>query len=275
MNSSIISPFTALSLKLVGLILIFSSLLDYIVLAIPFNPLDSRWQITYISTVVDRGIIPMVGMAFLLTGYWIGNMGKNAPSQSSGLDVRLPVFILSSFLGLVFLLFVPLYLNNLRTISGDALEQINQGAAQAETRLQTEFDQLNNLLGNEQQLKQLDQRIQQLDQAITSGQVQGRQLTAQQRQQLQEQKQRFENLRSLRDQPEEIEKRLSELQTRLRSQKLDREKLAKTETLKRGLRIGLSSLMLTGGYSAIGWLGIKNMGGSAPRPKKTPRAPKR
>ena len=116
---------------------------------------------------------------------------------------------------------------NLSQLAIEALEQINQGAAQAETRLQTEFDQLNNLLGNEQQLKQLDQRIQQLDQAIASGQVQGQQLTAEQRQQLQEQKQRFENLRSLRDKPEEIEKRLSQLQTQLHNQKLEREKKVK------------------------------------------------
>ena len=42
------------------------------------------------------------------------------------------------------------------------------------------------MLGNEQQLKQLDRGIQQLDQAIASGQIQGQQLTTQQRQQLQE-----------------------------------------------------------------------------------------
>ena len=257
--------FTSLCLKVVGVILIVSALIDYIVLAIPFQPLEASWQIAYIGTVVDRGIIPMVGIAFLLSGYWVDSV---VSKKNAGLDLKLPVFIFSTVLGLVFLLFVPLYLNNLRTISNNALEQITERAAQVENRLQTEFDQLNALLQNQEQLQQLDQRIAQIDRAIQTGQFQGQTLNAQQKQQLEQQKQRLENISQLRDQPEKLEERLSELQNQLRSRQQERENRAKTETFKRGVRIGLSSLMLAGGYSIIGWLGLKGAGGSkAPRSK--------
>ena len=80
MNTSTISPFTSLALKLIGVILILSSLLDYITLAIPFQPLNAEWQIGFTGQIVDRGIVPMVGIAFLLVGYWIdtsvGGTGK-------------------------------------------------------------------------------------------------------------------------------------------------------------------------------------------------------
>jgi ABC-type multidrug transport system fused ATPase/permease subunit len=264
-----VSSFTSLSLKLVGIILFLSSFLDYAILAFPFQPLEARWQIGYISTVVDRGIIPMIGIAFVLAAYWIDNAGGKP--KASIFDVRLPMFVCASLLGVVFLLFVPLYLNNLRTISTDAQEQISQRATEVEQRLQTEFDQLNALLTNQDRIKELDQNIQQINQALSSGQIQGQQLNPQQKQQLEQQKQRLEGLRSLRGKPEEMEKRLNEVQTRLRSQKLETEKQAKTETLKRGLRIGLSSLMLAAGYSTIGWLGLKDSMGSKPPSSRKPK----
>jgi ABC-type multidrug transport system fused ATPase/permease subunit len=265
-----ITPFTSLSLKLIGIILILSSLLDYILLALPFNPLESRWQIAYIGTVVDRGIVPLVGIAFVLAAYWVDSTTGNP--KGSGIDVKLPMFFLASLLGLVFLLFIPLYLNNLRTVSADAQEQISQRAEEVEQRLQGEFDQLNQLLTDQNRIRELDQNIQQINQALNSGQIQGQTLNPQQRQQLEQQKQRLEGLRNLQGKPEEIEQRLNELQTQLRGQRLEQENLAKTETLKQGLRIGLSSLMLAGCYSVVGWIGLKNsMGGQAPRS----RAPKR
>ena len=63
MNNSAISTFTSLCLKTVGTILIASSFLDYITLAVPFQPLDSQWQIGFTSEIVDSCIFPMVGMA--------------------------------------------------------------------------------------------------------------------------------------------------------------------------------------------------------------------
>jgi hypothetical protein len=263
-----VTPFTSLSLKLVGIILMLSSLLDYIVLALPFTPLEARWQIGYIGTVVDRGIIPMVGMGFILAAYWI----DNSTGFQSAFNIKLPMFLFASLLGLVFLLAVPVYLNNLRTISVDAQEQIGKRAEEFEQRLQEEFNQLNELLQNPQRIQQLDQNLQQITQVINSGQIQGQKLTLPQKQELEQQKRRLEELKNLRGKPKEIEKRLKELQTQLRTQKLEQENQAKLETFKQGLRIGLSSLMLAGAYSTIGWIGLKD---SISNPSPRSRKPKR
>ena len=259
MNTSTISPFTSLALKLIGVILILSSLLDYITLAIPFQPLNAEWQISFTGQVVDRGIVPMVGIAFLLVGYWI-EASVASTNKKPTFDLRLPVFILASLMGLIFLLLVPLHLNNLREAQSTAISQINQGAGEAESRIKTQFDQLNTLSQDPKRLQQLDTRIKEIDVAINSGQVQGQRLNPEQLQNLNQTKQQLQNFRELAKNPEALEARLNELQTQLRDQKLERENRAKTEALKQGIRTGLSSLMLAVGYIAIGWLGLKKMG---------------
>ena len=64
--------------------------------------------------------------------------------------------------------------------------------------------------------------------------------------------------------PEALEARLSELQTQLRDQTIQRENRAKTEALKQGIRTGLSSLLLAIGYLVMGWFGLQsnNSGGT-------------
>ena len=247
MHSSKISPYTSLSLKLVGVILTISSVLDYIVLAIPFEPMNREWQVGFTSQIVDRGIIPMVGIAFLLLGYWIDN-NNVAPNLSGGrsrIDLRQPVFIFASILGLLFLLLVPLHVNNIRLLSSDKLQEIEQGAGEIENRLEAQSGRL------------LDQQIQVIEEALKTGQLQGQQLNEQQRQQLEQRKQQ---LLSLRNNPDALQAQLDERKNQLGAERLKLEKKAKTEGLKQGLRIGLSSLMLAVGYSVIGWLGLK--GGS-------------
>ena len=66
MNSAKMSLFTSFFLKLVGTILILASLLDYIVLAIPFRYQQEQWLVGFITQVVDRGIIPMIGIVFII-----------------------------------------------------------------------------------------------------------------------------------------------------------------------------------------------------------------
>jgi hypothetical protein len=262
------TQFTYFCLKIIGVILILSSLLDYITLAIPPQLLDSQWQFDFTTQIVDRGIIPMVGIAFILMGYSIDTSMANA-SNKSGIDLRMPTFILSSILGLVFLLLVPLHLSNLHQVNSNVLTQIEQKADQAENNIKSQYDQLNTLIKDPQRLQQLEAQISKINSAISSGQYQGQSLNAEQIQRLEEQKKQLENLRELAKNPDSVEGRLSELQTQLRDQKLEQEGRAKTDALKQGFRTGLSSLMLAIGYIAIGWLGLKGMGGASVSRKKT------
>ena len=257
MSNSQASKFTSLSLKVVGIILIVSSLLDYITLAIPFQPLNSQWQIAFTGQIVDRGIVPMVGISFMLVAYWIES---SVTVKNSGFGIRLPVFILSLLLGFVFLILVPLHLNNLRLVSADAFTQLEQRAEEAETRISEQYEQLNAISSDPQRLELLEGRIAELDNAIGSGQFQGQNLNPQQVQQLQQTKQQLQNFRELAENPEALEARLSELQTQLRDQKLERENRAKTEAFKQGIRTGLSSLLLAIGYLVMGWFGLQGTG---------------
>jgi hypothetical protein len=248
------SSFTALTLKVVGLIMILSSLIDFILLAIPFNPLQREWQLSWTTQVVDRGIIPMVGIALLLAGYWISSNAAAVTERKSGAqDLRFWVLLLSSLLGLMYLLLVPLHLNNIRLASTQALEQINQRATQEEGRIQTESQQINTLI-------QDNQRLSELDQAIASGQVQGEQL-----QRLQAIRQQIE---AIKKDPQALNQQVEAAQTQLRSRRLEAEKQARASAFKLGLRTGLSSLLLAIGYIAVGWTGLRSLKSSSqPRRK--------
>lgn len=263
--------FTSLALKLIGVIFILSSLLDYVTLAFPLNWQSSQWQIGLVTSIVDRGVVPLVGIAFILVGYWIDSLVESSPIKKSGFDLRFPVYILSAVLGLVFLLMVPLHLNNLNLAKTNALEQIQQGAGQGAEQIQQFLTQVDTLSKNPQQL---DGRIQQLNQAIESGQLQGRQLNAQQLENFRQQRDQLQGLRNLAQNPSEYQKRTDELKKQLETQLLNRRKQAesqaKTQALKQSLRIGLSSLMLAIVYFVIGVFGLRSSissGATTPRPK--------
>lgn len=242
------SLFTALALKLIGIILIVSSLIDYIVLLIPFNPLNQQWQLAFTTQIVDRGIIPMVGLALLFLGYWVSNTTDDAPTERKPwLDLRFWAFLLASLLGLLFLLLVPIHLNNIRLASDLAVQQINQRANLAENQITNQSQQVNTLLSD-------NSKLQELDKALNNPQV-----PPEQKAQLQAIKQQIEKFKQ---DPKALNQKVEEAQTQLRSGKLEAEKRAKTEAWKQGLRTGVSSLLLSLGYIVIGWTGLRSMGGS-------------
>ncbi|ACK73391.1 conserved hypothetical protein [Gloeothece citriformis PCC 7424] len=260
------SAYTSLCLKLMGVIFILSFLLDVITFAIPFQWQNSQWQISFVTTIVDRGVVPLVAMAMILIGYWIDNASGVVAKKSSLLSLKLPVFILASLLGLVFLLLVPVHLNNLNRAQATALEQIQQGVGQGEQQINAFLTQLNSISQNPQQLSG---QIQQFQQILETGTFQGQQLSAQQLEQLKRQNDQLKGLRDLAQNPQDFKKRVEEiknqLQTQLNKRQQNAESRAKTEALKQGLRIGLSSLMLAIVYSAIGWLGIRNVFTASPK----------
>ncbi|GBF81298.1 hormogonium polysaccharide biosynthesis protein HpsJ [Aphanothece sacrum] len=268
------SAFTSLSLKLIGVIFILSSLLDYLTLAFPLNWQSPEWQIGLVTNIVDRGIVPLVGTGFVLLGYWIDARSDNPPQKPSGFDLRLPVYALSTLLGLLFLLMVPLHLNNLNQAKTTALQQIEQGAGQGAEQIKGFLSQVDTLSKNPQLLSQ---QIQQRTAVIETGQIQGRQLNAQQLDTLRQQRDQLKGLLDLSKNPAEYKKKTNELKKQLETQLLDRRKKAedeaKTQTLKQSLRIGLSSLMLAIVYSAIGWIGFSSVMAGAKM--RLPKAPKR
>lgn len=261
------SAFTSLCLKMMGGVIIISSLLDYIFLAIPFDWQNPQWQINFTNQIVDRGIVPMVGMAFLITGWWITDAAGSETKASP--TVRIPVFVVSSILGLMFLLLVPVHLSNISKASSTVLTQISEQAGQQQEKIKGFMQQLNGVSQNPQQLSS---EIAQRNQVLASGQGPGRALTEQELQGIRNQRDQLQQLLDLSKKPAELKQRLGELQNRLQTQlkelQLKQETAAKTIALKQSLRTGISSLMLAIGYIVVGWLGLKNMGGAKKVPRK-------
>lgn len=269
MSSSKISSFTSLCLKTIGGILVLTSLLDYLTLAIPFQFSDAQWQITFTNQMVDRGIVPMVGIAFILLSYWV----ESSISQSSsnkGFDLKPPAFFLSLFLGIIFFLLVPFHLNNLRVVSSQNLAQIEASTEEAQSLISRRYEELK----NPQNAQLITRRISDIDQALDSGKIEGQTLNAQQRQQLNSTKQQLENLSKNSKDPATIDARRQEAQNKLKTETSAQKNRAKTQVLKQGLRVGISSLLLSVGYLLMGWFGLQgsnNKAGKTNRKKSSSR----
>ncbi|NEQ39528.1 MAG: hypothetical protein F6K40_26035 [Okeania sp. SIO3I5] len=255
------SSIAARTLIIVGVIMILSSILDFLVLSFPPNIGSRGWQINLATQIVDRGIIPMVGMALLFTGYWVSsNSGLQDNSTSSILDLRFWALLLASLLGLIYLLLFPLHLNNTRLARAEAIQRIDQQASQAET-------QLDNRLGSNEFQQQIQQRRTQLRNQLTTLLADETRLNeALENEQLPNQVKTL--LEQSKENPQVIDEFLNtqaqqlptQLKTRIRSRKLELEEQANTNSFKSSIRTGISSLLLAVGYIMIGWTGLKSMG---------------
>lgn len=249
--SQIPSPLAATSLKLVGAITILAALIDFITLLFPPQFGNRAWQLATTTQLVDRGIVPLVGIALLFTGYWIdSSLGRTPRRVSLALDARFWTCLLSCLLGLIFLVTTVLHPNNVRIQSREALTQVDTEATQATSQLQERLNndlsqrkaQITALLGNEEQLQA----------AIASGELDEAQRT---------QIEQFRNDPAaldafLKSQAGEAQ---TQLQTRIGEQKQDAQKRVKSEALKATVRVTLSSLLLAIGYTYIGWQGLRRL----------------
>jgi hypothetical protein len=257
----------ARTLIVVGTILMLSFLLDFLILLFPFQVTDKGWQIGLATALVDRGIVPMVGLGMLFAGYWIDSTSDGDRSQP--VDLRFPALILSSILGLLFLLIFPLHLNNVNQAKSLTVTRITQDADQAENQLNSQLTQLKAQLGNAQVKAQLEQQKSQIKAQFTDLLKDD-----------QKYKQALENpnlpatqkelLKKFKANPQELDKFLAqqsdpqglanEKLNQIRQRKEEAQKQAQQEALKSGLRIGMSSLLLAIGYIIIGWTGLRGMG---------------
>ncbi len=251
MNNPAFTAFTALALKAVGAIMIVSSLVDYIVLAVPPEGLLGNeglpgWLVNLTGQLADRGIIPMVGIAFIVGGFWIADSLGSGSGRVSAFDLRFIAFVLAGLLGLMFLLAIPLHLVNLGRTRSEALQQIDQSVNVAETQIESQSEQLNALLQDEA-------RITQLDQAIQSGQFAGPQL-----EQLQNVRQQIDQLRS---DPGMLDNQIEEARTQLRDRRRQAESRAKASATKTAIRTTVNCGLLTIGYFLISALGLRSLAG--------------
>ncbi len=265
------SPFIAQTLKLVGLILILSFLLDFVILAFPAGERDAAWQIGFVTSIIDRGITPVIGLAFLLAGYLFDRSSDTLTQPPLWLSLKFWALLLSSVLGLLFLVMIPIHINNVNTESVRAVERINQNSLQEEARLQTELNQLQTQLGDanvrskleadknkfKAQVTALLQNEQQFNQAINSD----RTPEAEKKllRQFKANPQALEEFLAQQSDPVALgSKRLAQLQT----QKQQLVNQAKQEALQSSIRMTVRSLLISIAYIFIGWMGLRNLLGA-------------
>ncbi len=295
MTTRTTSSNTSLFLKVIGIVCILSFFLDFLFLLLPLQPTDKLWQINVSRTLVERGIEPMLGLGAILTAYWVDKVDDGNRRSSSSL--KLPMFILSSVLGLIFLLIFPLHLSNVYQVKEQALtritqeaeqleSQINNQLAQDQTQIKNQLAQIQNQFGNEQikaavekQRPALKQQLAtQLNELIKDDKkyneaLNNKQLPDAQKNLLKQYKvnpQALDDFISQQTDPQQLAalatQRMNQINqeatqkiTQIRSQK--EQQLQKTQQdAWKELRIGISSILLSIGYIFIGWNGLKSMG---------------
>ncbi len=241
------SPLAARVSKLIGIVLILGALLDYLVLLINPTPgfLDAGWRVATFTQIVDRGIIPMIGMVFAMIGYWI--------ESSTGMPLRtsiskLLILGLAAFLGLVFLLLAPMTFLDIGRQRDTALQRISQEASQAEgqidPRLQAEVQRQRNIIGS------LLKDDRQLAQAIAAGALPSEQVNL-----LQKFKQNPQSVEEFLD--TQSKQARDKLQAEIRIRKEEAEKQTNSTAFKTRLRTCVSSLLIAAGYALIGFMGLR------------------
>ncbi len=263
-NSRQFSSVAARTLKVVGIILILSALLDCIVLSLPGESsdlLNRGWQLAAATQIVDRGIIPLIGIALLMTGFWVdSSSGVSIERRKVWLDLRFWALLISSLLGLVYLFLVPIHLNNTRLELKEALAQVDQEAGQAEGQLEAQIKsdqfkaQVEQLKSQRRtQIAALLQDDGKLQQALQSPDV-PKELKAV----LQESKNDPKALdKFLEQQAQELP---TQARKEIRTRKQQKEKELRTRSRNSSLQTGISSLLLAIGYITVGWTGLRSMG---------------
>lgn len=272
----------SLSLKLVGIICIVSFFLDFLFLLIPFQPTDKLWQINLCRNLVDRGIVPMVGIAVMLTAYWFDSVDEG--SRPSPFNLKLPTFMIASLLGLIFLLIFPLHLNNVNQVKTQTLTRIGQEADQLEDQVKNQLAQVQTQLGNDQvkaavekQRTELKQQLStQLGELVKDEQkynqaLNNNQLPAAQKDLLKQYKTNPKALDDFIAQQTDPQQLANQRITQIRSQKEQQLEKTSDDAIKE-LRTGLSSLLLAIGYIIIGWTGLRSMSVLQGGSKRSPSA---
>ncbi|HEY9699739.1 MAG TPA: HpsJ family protein [Trichocoleus sp.] len=257
-DASPLSAYIARILKLTGSILILGTIVDCLLLMIPPNFMDNEWLSSLIREWVNRGVLPLIGVAVLLLGVWAAphqkeTSGKKKPGQGWVTGA----IGLAMSLGILFLLAAPLYFNSSRLASADATRQINDQAAQAQQQLNTQLAQrqaqVKALLSNPEQVDQLQTA---LANASSSGDQKA------ELQQIQDLLKQAQNDPKVIDQQVATARQAGTEQIQQQQQQARDQLTLNTRKLR--IHTILTSLLLAIGYLLVAWTGI-----SSPKPKLT------
>ena len=252
LNSRQLSSLVSIAFKTAGIIMIVAAVIDMTILPIPFQLQNREWLLGFVTQVVDRGIIPMLGVALIITGNWVDSLANNTVQSGPSLrSVQFWVLILASFLAAVYMLLTVVHLNNVFTLQNERLTTITERSAQAELQLEEQID--TEIGQRRQQVQQLLGDDQLREQVISQGLIS---------------EEDIQQLREFQDNPEQLnaffqgleeqaEGLRTEQQTEIGVQREEAQQEARTNAFKSAVRIGLSGILLAIGYGIISWTGLR------------------
>jgi hypothetical protein len=253
-NALLSAPFI---LRVVGYILIISSLLDYITLLVTANFQDKQSLALAITQLVDRGVIPMIGLALAIAGAWLEANATGTDRAKPFTSLKFWALVISGLLGLLFLMAVPVHFNNTANAADDAVKAMNLKADGAKDQLARQVEQQK--VGYGQLVKdpaKIDEKIKEIDEALATNRIPPEDLPQAQQAQ--------KDLKELKANPGSLDAKIKEASDKaliqIRDKQQKQEQQIRGEAMKINVKTGLSSLLLAIGYTLISWVGLADMG---------------
>ncbi len=227
---------TSLVLPLVGVVLVLTFVFDFSIRLFGLDFSKPDILLNLLNEIIDRGVIPLIGLALVSAGFWLNNALNFSPDAERKVvsplrNSQFWTFVFASLLGLLFLVLIPLHFSASGQIVNAALIRADQQEAQMKFGIQQEQQQIQQVLASGQ-----------LDQLLQSKNLQPEQLSL---------------LQEIKKDPNALDKkaaqRLSEMKTQ-KQQAIDQ--VTKEVTVNRW-RAEVRSLLLALGFVAIGWTGLR------------------
>jgi ABC-type multidrug transport system fused ATPase/permease subunit len=268
----------SLSLKTAGIVCILSFFIDFVILLMDFSVTNKQAQISLATNLVDRGIVPLIGLVLLLIAYWVDQVDAGN-DRLKGIDFRFPAFVLACFLGLMFLIIFPWHINNVGQASKQAVDQIDQEAKQAASQVDVRLSQVQSQLSSDQGRAKLDEYKANMK-AQTISIIKDDQKYKQVLANPALSEEQKNDLKKLKANPQEIDKFVAEradpkaeadkAMFQIGKRKEEAKNQAQQNAWKSGLRIGISSLLYAIAYLTIGWTGLISLGVFRSSKRKVP-----
>jgi hypothetical protein len=240
MNASENRPLrqTSLVLPIVGIILLLTVVYDFTVRLFTLAGDKPDLQLNFLNELIDRGVIALLGLALVYAGFWINQFFKspsNAIADSGNAPWRSAqfwTFILASLLGLIFLLLIPFHFSVSGQILSASTTRADQQEAQIKFQIQQQQQEVQAVLAG----GQIDQLLQRKDLAPDKVAI----------------------LQELKKDPQAFDKKAAQQLQEMKKQKQQAlDQVSKEVTLNRW-RAEVRSLLLTLGFIAIGWTGLRD-----------------
>jgi|GEM_PF-2375322 len=247
----------------VGLILILTFFLDFLVRLTSPQLSKVEVQLNLLNELIDRGVIPLIGLALIYAGFWF-HLYSQAPvapkaqdtskERAAWQDPKFWTFVFASLLGLMFLLIIPFHYAKTGDVIQIALDQVEQEWTQNKANID---QQLNQVKLEEQQWQTISKDPTQLDQLLNNPQMppQQKSVLEQLKKDPQVLKQNVDaRVKQLQQQQTQVSGQLAEAQKK----KADVLLQAQGERTMARLRAGIRCILLAIGFASIGWTGLRD-----------------